>query len=282
MIDKEVENIVNTRKFEDVNLVQSKNGVEVYSLKRDKNYILKYFEDDRTAFEISCYEHLDGKIPLIGFELISSRAILFEDMTLNKGFRLGESKDLSNQQLVREIALWFKKLHRIGINKFTFLEAANIEFEADKLSELSKRFDNGLFKHIIKYLKPLNDYISSRELVIIHDDFYYKNFFVNELTREVYMFDFNYMKKGLVAQEIQFIKKVLENHEPISSVWFDEAYGEYDKIEYQIVDLYQHISILYSIENASKVPTYAMKTVKLMESEELSRRLLNIIENLKL
>jgi|GEM_PF-3669061 len=269
---KEVLSVINLK---DLCLVQDKHGVQVYKGKQEgKNVYIKHFRQGVNVGEIKCYEVLSNNgIIVIPFKRLSQDTILFRDMEVHSKYRLGEEEDFFNLKVITSIARWFKHLHTLSTKKqdeFTFLESERVQFSTKELDSLILKYNDSEVLHRIKEnIIVMNHYLLNCELVLIHDDFYYKNFFVNDLS-EVMLFDFNYMKLGLASQELSLIRRNLRSASTESEEHFVSEYGEYNKLEYQVYELYRHINCLYVAHSMDKFPSWADESKQFLLSGKIT------------
>lgn len=266
--------------------VQSKKGVYVFQVeKQGVSYYLKYFKDLSDATEIQCYKFLaEVDIPLVEYYQCTENAILLQDMNKSELYRLGCEEDLVNENSIKSIARWFKKLHTLteneGVN-VNFLHEETIIFKEENLMFCKEQFGHKVFfDNLYSNINKLNDYLLKCEKVIIHDDFYYKNFFTRKDNHEIIVFDFNYMKKGLRSQELNFIRKAFRLRSSEAERLFVEQYGEYDSMEYDIYTLYDHIDCLFHAAKSDIFPSWGLESKRLLNEGELSNLLESIINKL--
>ncbi|MBI9010996.1 MAG: phosphotransferase [Clostridiales bacterium] len=265
----------------EVNEVQVKNGVHVYEvLKEGKKYYLKYFEKKSDAKEILCYQALlRTEIPIIKFYETTENSILLEDMTINHEYRIGCEDDFRNPKAIKSVAKWFKQLHALSYDKtvnFDFLSEDDVEFKQDEITLCYEQYGNDDFFNLLLSVRiQFNDYLKKSDKILSHGDFYYKNFFVNRTDNEVVMFDFNYMKKGLLSEELSLIRRNLRNRSKESEEVFIKEYGDYDEVEYEIYSIYRHVSCLLGALSIENFPNWAVESKELLDAGILSRNLIS-------
>jgi hypothetical protein len=266
--------------------VQVKKGVHVYQVTRDRRtYYLKYFADAANTNEIRCYEILSKTdIPLIEYHEITTTSILLEDMTKNEKYRLGCKEDFVNNEVIKSIADWYKRFHIITKKNgemFEFLEEDKILFSCSEVNECVESYgDTNFFSLLKENFTTLNSYLDKREKVVIHDDFYYKNFFVNKDTLDVVIFDFNFMKRGLISQEFDLIRRNLKSGSNKSESLFVKEYGSYDELEFDVFSCWGHLSCLHESINYEEKPDWSFESIKLLKNGELEIHLNKILSKL--
>jgi len=243
-----IEGIKSEYGLDKIRLVQSKRGVHVYYVERDNNsYYLKSFDHESDALEINCYKVLsEHKLPIIKCYKSTAKSVLLEDITSSNQYRLGCQDDFLNHKVAKSVAVWFRQLHNIRKVEefFSFLPEERIIFDREDLNKCLNYYKKDFFTQLICEIDTLNDYLESRPLKLIHDDFYYKNFFVNKVSHETIMFDFNFMKRGLVSQDLSLIRRNLSSASNDSEKAFIESYGDFDPLEYDVYELYRNLSCL--------------------------------------
>lgn len=266
--------------------IQSKKGVYVFEVeKQGTSYYLKYFENIFDATEIQCYKVLkECDMPIVKYYECNERAILLHDMNKSGIYRLGCEEDLLNENSIKSIAKWFRRLHTLtekeGVNT-DFLYEETIMFKEEELVFCKEEYGNEeFFSNLQSNINKLNDYLLKCEKVIIHDDFYYKNFFTKKDNNEIIIFDFNFMKKGLRSQELNFIRKVFRLRSSWTEELFVKEYGEYDKIEYDIYTLYNNIYCLFQAAKSETFPSWGLESNQLLNEGKLNNLLEAIINEL--
>ncbi|MCH4886300.1 hypothetical protein EZV73_01910 [Acidaminobacter sp. JC074] len=270
----------------EINEVQAKRGVYVYAVTKDNvKYFLKYFENKSDAHEIECYRVLSKiDIATIKYYGYTSNAILLKDMNVDSQYRIGCADDYINAEIIKSVAKWFKKLHNLSdkINtKFSFLDEESVAFEKQKIMQCIEFYNhNEFFNLLLVNIIQLNDYLSGCDKIIIHDDFYYRNFFVDTDSSEVTMFDFNYMKKGLRSQELDLIRRNLRSGSENSEKLFVKEYGDYDELEYNLYTLWRHFDCLFAAKSLEQYPNWALESRQLLSVGKLTDMLKAVLKNL--
>ncbi len=223
-------------------------------------------------------------IPLIEYHEITTTSILLEDMTKNEKYRLGCKEDFVNNEVIKSIADWYKRFHIITKKNgemFEFLEEDKILFSCSEVNECVESYgDTNFFSLLKENFTTLNSYLDKREKVVIHDDFYYKNFFVNKDTLDVVIFDFNFMKRGLISQEFDLIRRNLKSGSNKSESLFVKEYGSYDELEFDVFSCWGHLSCLHESINYEEKPDWSFESIKLLKNGELEIHLNKILSKL--
>jgi len=270
-----------------INEVQEKKGIHVFEVARgSQSYYLKHFENVCDANEIKCYKILEKtELPLIKYYDSSTTTILLENMTKDIDFRLGCADDYTNSSMISSVADWFRKLHNITRHNeewFEFLEEDEVRFSIQEIAKCQAEYgDSECFNLLIENIDDLNNYLRKCKKIAIHDDFYYKNFFVNKNNYEVILFDFNFMKRGLISQELSLIRRNLRSASLDSELRFVEEYGEYNQMEYEIYSFWRHMSCLHEASTYDQYPKWASESKQKLSDGRLRNKLNEILISLK-
>lgn len=241
-------------------VVQVKKGVHVYKVSRaNKSYYFKFFEHDKDALEIACYQALN-QVGVKTIQMLDSRekCLLLVDATNLMDYRLGRASDFLEEDLIDSMGTWFREIHAKHVKDFEFLPIETYIITRDQInSGLSSYGPSRFFSLLDENRGSINAYFDGCGRVVSHGDFYWKNFFVDESTREVIMFDFNYMTRGLASEEINLIRRNLRAASPDSEARFLNSYGNYDQLEYSLYEIYRHMSCLIGALDYDQVPLWA-------------------------
>ncbi|AUD64983.1 hypothetical protein BK011_04555 [Tenericutes bacterium MZ-XQ] len=244
-----------------LNIIQNKDGIKVAEvLYNNENRVIKTFSKGVSSFEINWYKILkELNIPILETYELGEDYLIMEKID-GKKYRLGREEDLSLENSVVSIAGYFKKLHTFSSEidkKYNDLPLYSPMLNIDHIDFLvSKLKDNKLLNLVKRKVHKLNRIINDFKLVIIHRDFYYKNFAVKETTNTIVMFDFSQMCISYKSVEIEFIRRVLKSRSEEAERLFLEYYGEYDLNEYLIWELVNHLDCLYHAFSAEKFPAW--------------------------
>lgn len=264
-------------------VVQVKKGVHVYEVTRaNKPCYFKYFEHDKDAIEIACYQALhQAGIKTIQMLDVKKDCLLLVDVTHCMDCRLGKESDYLEFDLIDSIGTWFKEIHTKSVNDFDFLANETYIIKKDQINQGVTSYGPSQFFHLLdENIDLINTYFDGCKRVVSHGDFFWKNFFVDESTREVIMFDFNFMTKGIASEELSLIRRNLRSASPKSEARFIESYGNYDPLEYALYELYRHLSCLIAALTYENVPLWAEPSIKDLEKGYLGDQLHHCIQQL--
>ena len=245
--------------YSDIVLVQNKDGVIVARVQSEsKSFIIKYFQNENYKREISNYKLLKSlNIPTIQTIGFTDSAIVMEDISQNKFYRLGRKEDLDDEVVAQRIAEWYRLLHTNG-RAYVQEHGAELYDETDYITreniELIKAKTNTRNLPVWKLVEDNFDIIVSKinalPGVLTYNDFYYTNLIVSKDKSSAFMFDYNLLGKGYVYSDIRNVCCSLGEN---AKKAFLEAYGEFDKNEIIVDDV---ASVLVTLHYACQRKTF--------------------------
>lgn len=213
-------------------LIQSKNGISLYRVKSEgKSLVLKVFEKQEDMREIENYRILSlleiPTLPLLGY---TKKAILLPDVEVSADYRLGKESDLSNPQVARAIAKWYKMLHTKGSEYLSSRETRMYDesdmITADNLSLIAEKtgtVDNVLWQAIMDDYGVIRSRIDALPRTLTYNDFYWTNLVVSKDCKSAFMFDYNLLGKGIAYGDIRNVTSSLSRK---AAEAFMEEYGD--------------------------------------------------------
>lgn len=264
--------------------IRNKDGVYLYKIEyMGANYVLKYFEKDEYKREIVNYALLKQLgVPTIKHLGSTENSILLEDLESSSCFRLGIEEDMSDVEVARKLALWYKQLHSKGA---TYLAKGNLDYyrETDEITkdniELIKNSsstrDNKVWELIEKNWDLLLEKISQLEETITYNDFYYTNLAVSHDKMEAVMFDYNLLGVGYRYGDIRNVCSSLS--EKAKAAFLDE-YGNYDEREKIIDEGVAHLINLSFAYKRPKFPSWGQESLEAIQNGELEQRIIKILQ----
>ena len=216
-------------------LIREKDGVTVARLYSGAGTaILKHFAPDASHREIENY----GILAMLGvpsLRVLASceNAVVIEDMASEKcTFRPAEEQDMSDPDVGRRLAAWYRKLHDTGFayvkshgdtmySETSLFTRENIENVRIKSGTSALKVWDMLDSHYDKIMR----FMASLPMTLTYNDFYYTNMAVARDRTAAIMFDYNLLGKGHVYSDIRNVEYSLS---PEAAAAFREAYGEYD------------------------------------------------------
>lgn len=220
-------------------LIRAKAGISLYRIKSEgKSHVLKVFGKQEDAREIENYRILSSlgilTLPLLG---AAQNAILLPDVEASGEYRLGMENDLSDSQVARAIAKWYRELHTKGrtflsdnripmYDESELITLTNLELVAEKTD--TKEGD--LWRLIREHFTMIRNRIDALPRTLTYNDFYWTNLIVSKDRKKAFMFDYNLLGKGIAYGDIRNVTSSL-SHEAAEA--FLEEYGN-DIAEEQI------------------------------------------------
>ena len=101
-----------------ISVLQGKDGVTVARIvSGEKSYVVKYFQKDEYRREMENYRLLATLgIPTLRVIASMDSALLLKDVNRSPIFRLGIQEDMTDPEIARRLAAWYKRLHSQGYN----------------------------------------------------------------------------------------------------------------------------------------------------------------------
>lgn len=263
--------------------IRNKDGLYLYRIKyRKDKYVLKYFLNDKYLREISNYIILQNlNIPTIKLIGYTNRSLLLEDLDRSFDYRLGIESDLKDEEVIRTLAKWYKKLHMEGIKKISkssegfYRETDCITKEnIELIKKKSNICDNKVWELILENIDVILGKIAMCEETLTYNDFYFTNLAVARDKSKSLMFDYNFLGIGFKYNDIRNVCSSLSKG--LGEIFIEE-YGEINEHE-KIID--EGISIVIGLIQAYKgktVPGWADKLLESVNNGELEKSIYKII-----
>lgn len=220
-------------------LIRAKAGISLYRVKSEgKSLVLKVFEKQEDAREIENYRILSSlgipTLPLLG---AAQNAILLPDVEASSEYRLGAENDLSDPQVARAIAKWYRELHTKGRsfladNRIPMYDESDVITltNLELVEEKTDTKDEDLWRVIREHFNMIRSRIDALPRTLTYNDFYWTNLIVSKDRKRAFMFDYNLLGKGIAYGDIRNVTSSL-SHEAADV--FLEEYGN-DIAEEQI------------------------------------------------
>ncbi len=170
--------------YDGYSVLQNKDGITVARISDgEKSYILKHFEKEEHRREIKNYSILMSlNIPTADVLAANKSSLLLRDIAESDTFRLGTKEDMSDVNVARRIARWYKKLHQCGYKYVAGCKEALFD-EADYFTEENidfiKRKTNTQNAAAWALLKQnffaIDAVLSKAKRTLTYNDFYYTN-----------------------------------------------------------------------------------------------------------
>ncbi|XMB86832.1 hypothetical protein RJG79_03290 [Mycoplasmatota bacterium WC44] len=244
----------NFRNPNNIKQLRSKNGVNVYRIYLDdKSYVVKYFEKDEYKREIQMYKLLrDIGVKTLEIYESTNNLIVMEDIMISDRYRLGVEKDLSDLDVAKGLAVWYKDFHEKGLKYLKDNKDIKLYKELDYITidtintvkVKSYTESSFVWNSLISNIDIIKKKINMLPQTLNYNDFYYTNLIVSKDKKEAFMFDFNFMGQGLKYFDV---RNVLYSLKGEAKQIFLEEYGEYDIKEKLVDDV---MSVIYDLSKA--------------------------------
>ncbi|OZV11535.1 hypothetical protein CIW83_13905 [Tissierella sp. P1] len=270
-------------KINDLEEIRDKNGIYLYRMKYNgKHLVIKYFEKDEFRREIEYYKILKNlNIPTIEVVGYTENTLLLEDLDRSLYYRLGIESDLSDIEVAKALALWYKKLHHKGAKflknndrrfykETDYITKENIELVMNKTNTK----DNKVWKLLIDNLDLMFLKIKEFEETFTYNDFYWTNLVVSKDKKEAFMFDYNMLGIGFRYNDVRNVCSSLSDE---ASKIFIKEYGRINQEEKDIDDV---ISTLVSLAQACErdiFPKWAQEALDKVNNGKLYNEILKIL-----
>ncbi len=228
-------------------LIRSKAGVSLYRVKsEEKNLILKVFEHPEDTREIQNYRILSKlNIPTLPLLCHTKNAILLPDIAFSDEYRLGEERDLSNPNVAKAIANWYKILHEKGETYLSDCNASKVPMydesdlvTADNMKFLAEKSDTAgkqLWNLFTEHNTIIRNRINALPRTLTYNDFYWTNLIVSKNGQHAFMFDYNLLGKGIRYADVRNVTSSLS---PEAANAFLQEYGNPGSEEQEKADAF--------------------------------------------
>ena len=262
--------------------IRIKDGVCLYRLHCcSDTFVLKCFDERQDPVEPEYYSLLNqAGVSTPAVMGMTGRAILMEDLTRSRRWRLGAQPDMNDPVVAQNLAQWYKTLHEASdqilpqrdhwYSEYGLITAANLRIAAQRTRSLSEN----VWELTIEHLDRLMELINDLHPVINYNDFYYTNLAVGQNTQEAMMFDYNCMGKGYRAADI---RNVCASLDPKAATAFCESYGPIDEFEFRADDVISGLTTLVMAAKRDEVPWWAEESIRAVKSGQLERQIRDLL-----
>ncbi len=228
---------------ETISILQDKDGVTVARIVSDeKSYVVKCFEKNEHKREIENYRCLGSlDIPTIRVIASTDSALLLEDIDRSSTYRLGIKEDMSDPEVARRIAVWYKQLHSRGYG-YVYQFGESMYDEADFftleniacIKEKTGTRDAPAWGLLEQDYAAIDALLRRAKRTLTYNDFYYTNMVVAKDKSSALMFDYNLLGKGYAYTDVRNVLSSLS--EEAGKAFLDE-YGTFDQVEKVLDDV---------------------------------------------
>jgi len=249
--------------YDGITVLQDKDGVIVAKIAcGEKSYVIKCFRKDDYKRELKNYQLLASLgIPTIRVIAFTDSALLLENIDCSSTYRLGIMEDMSDSDIARRIAVWYKQLHNQGYG-YVCQHGESMYDEADFftlenivcIKKKTGTQDAPAWVVLEENYAVINDLLHNARRTITYNDFYYTNMVVAKDKSSALMFDYNLLGKGYAYADI---RNVLSSLSEKAGKAFLEEYGEFDPLEKTLDDVVSVVSTLFFACQRDKFPRWA-------------------------
>ena len=166
--------------------------------------MIKCFQKEEHKRELENYRLLASLgIPTIRVIASTDSALLLEDIDCSPTYRLGIKEDMSDPEVARRVAVWYKLLHSQGYGYVcqsgeSMYDEANF-FTLENIACIKEKTgtqDAPAWVLLEQNYAAINDLLREARRTITYNDFYYTNMVVAKDKSSVLMFDYNLLGKG--------------------------------------------------------------------------------------
>ena len=270
-------------KIGDLKEIRNQNGVYLYRIKYEgKNLVIKYFKKDKFRREIEYYKILKNldihTIEVIGY---TENTLLLEDLDKSLNYRLGIESDLSDIEVAKALASWYRKLHYEGVKflknndrkfykEIDYITKENIELVMNKTNTR----DNKVWQLLIDHLDLIFLKIEEFEETFNYNDFYWTNLVVSKDKKEAFMFDYNMLGVGFRYSDIRNVCSSLSDE---AGDIFVKEYGGINQDEKEIDEVISTLIGLVQACERSIFPKWVQEELDKVNNGELYKGILNIL-----
>lgn len=255
--------------YDSLILIRDKDGVSVWRvITNDGSVVMKCFDKSEYRREIANYQLLNSLgIPTLKFIAHTNCSFIMEDIECSK-YRLATMEDVSDPEIAKKIARWYKALHKNGH------EYANTHPMFDECDTITIENINTIKEKtgteglpVWKLIEENLDKILSTAMILLrtlnYNDFYYTNLVVARDGSSALMIDYNLLGKGYIYSDIRNVCCSLGNDDARKA--FLSEYGRYDESEKLVDDVVDSLYSLYIACQRESFPNWANDLLKKME-----------------
>ena len=263
-------------------ILQDKDGVTVARIASyEKSYVVKCFQKDEHKRELENYLLLESLgVPTIRVIASTDSALLLEDIDCSPIYRLSIDEDMSDPEVARRIAVWYKLLHSKGYG-YVCQHGESMYDEADFftleniacIKGKTGTQDAPAWVLLEQNYTAINDLLRKTRRTITYNDFYYTNMVVAKDKSSALMFDYNLLGKGYAYTDVRNVLSSLS--EKAGKAFLDE-YGMFDPVEKALDDVVSVVVTLHLACQRDVFPWWAQALL-----DELDTTFIKKIENMR-
>jgi len=250
--------------------MRSKDGVHLWRIFRgDDSFVLKHFEKAEYRREIENYRLLKKHgVPTLKIYGETGCAILMEDVSRSVNLRLGEETDMSDPEIARSLARWYKSLHSIDSDLDGMYDESDF-FTRENIALIRERTqDLPAWKVLEENFDAIRSRLDNLRRVVTYNDFYYTNLVVARDKSAAFMFDYNLLGRGYVLSDVRNVTYSLSDE---AAQVFMKEYGPVDPMEQLVDDVVAPVVTLVMACRREIFPEWAQESLKTAETELTGR-----------
>lgn len=252
---------------ESISILQDKDGITVARIASGGiSYVVKCFQKGKHKRELENYRLLGSiGIPTIRVIASTDSALLLEDIDCSSTYRMGIEEDMADPAVARQIAVWYKQLHRQGYS-YVCQHGGAMYDEADfftlgNIAHIKKKTrtqDAPAWAFLEQNYAAINDLLHKARRTLVYNDFYYTNMVVAKDKSSVLMLDYNLLGKGYAYADVRNVLSSLS--EEAGKAFLDE-YGKFDPSEKALDDVVSVVVTLYLACQRNEFPLWAQASL---------------------
>lgn len=253
--------------------IREKDGIALLRIKTGgKSFVFKYIENEKFQRETEIYEMLSSlEVETIKVFAMTEKSILMEDIAESEKFRLGTKEDMSDPEVAKALAKWYRNLHFTGYGyveeygKDLYSENALITKENLAFVKTKTGTKNvPVWKIIEENFDRIKAAIEGLRETFNYNDFYYTNLIVAKDKSKAFMFDYNLFGKGSAYSDINNVCWSLS--EEAKEAFLDE-YGKIDEHEKFVAETAMVLSSLFFACKREEFPDWGRKLLGELKTE---------------
>jgi len=262
------------QKFE---IIRFKDGILVIRvIVNNQSFVIKHFENEQYAREIEIYKLLNElNIKTLKILKTTNKTLVMEDINASVDYKLATQKDLQNDNVLKNLAKWYKQLHNAGKNlKLENFYCENDYITLDNIKKLKNLLNEEQITLLLSNFNKINEMKNENDYTITYNDFATENLVIGKNC--AFMFDYNLVGKGNPYADIMNVCAMLDDSQKVK---FMKYYGE--KFTQQDKNAQFILGTLYSLIIANQreiFPTWANSLVDTIKSQKFNNILNNWIK----
>lgn len=253
--------------------IREKDGIALFRIKSgSESFVFKYFQNADFRREIRIYKILEElEIETIKIVSNTTRSILMEDISTSQTLRLGTEADLSDSDVSKALARWYKELHAKGYGYLlehcepfycenSVITRENLAF----IKEKTKTEEMPIWKVIEENFSEIKSKIEKMKKTFNYNDFYYTNLIVAKDKSKAFMFDYNLFGKGPAYSDVNNVCWSLSKE---AAKAFCDEYGRIDENEKLTEEIAMTIVSTYFACKRKEFPKWGEEILEKFKTE---------------